>query len=131
MQYELPAAGAANEELARSADQWWLAAAARAGIALDGFDPAAALPQRIAWAQGAGLDIATVLSRYSSKLQHSTESQVQANIEFAARQRLYTPPELICVDEGETRPADAPRRTGTRQAHPAASLCHGARGFQG
>jgi site-specific DNA recombinase len=102
MVYELPAAGTANEELARRAHQWWLAAAPQAGICLDGFDPVAALPQRIAWAQAAGLDIATVLSRYSSKLQHSTESQVQENVEFAARRRLYTPPELICVDEGET-----------------------------
>jgi hypothetical protein len=95
----LPAAGAATEEVASKSHQWWIDAAAKAGIDLTGFDPAAPLLARIAWAEQASLDIATVLSRYSSKIQHSTEAQVQHNVEYAAWHRFYPPPEFVCVDE--------------------------------
>jgi site-specific DNA recombinase len=99
MSHSLPAAGAAGPELARLAHQRWVEAASRAGIDLSGFDPEAPLQDRIAWAKARDLDIATLLSRYSSKLQHSTQSQVQDCVEFAGWHRLYPPPEFICVDE--------------------------------
>jgi DNA invertase Pin-like site-specific DNA recombinase len=93
--------GGASEELARKAHGWWIEAAKKAGINLTGFDPNAPLAERIAWAIQAGLDIAVVLSRFSSKFQHSTDAQVQYNVEYGAWHGLYTPPEFICVDEAE------------------------------
>ena len=47
------------------------------------------------------MEIAAVLSRFSSKLQHSTHAQVQHTVEYAARHKMYVPPEYICVDEAE------------------------------
>ena len=47
------------------------------------------------------MEIAVVLSRFSSKLQHNTHAQVQHNVEYAARNKMYVPPEYICVDEAE------------------------------
>lgn len=94
-------AGGADDELARSAEQWWIEAAKKAGIDMTGFDPAAPLAERIAWAIQAGLDIGAILSRFSSKLQHSTAAQVQHTIEYAGCHKLYVPPEFICVDEAQ------------------------------
>lgn len=37
---------------------------------------------------------------YSTKLQHSTPAQVEKNLHFAASHKIYSPPELISVDEG-------------------------------
>jgi len=68
--------GGASDELIAMAQQWWFEAATKAGIDLTGFDPHAPLAERIAWAIQAGLEIAVVLSRFSSKLQHSTKAQV-------------------------------------------------------
>jgi DNA invertase Pin-like site-specific DNA recombinase len=93
--------GGASDELALKAHQWWLNVAKTAGIDLTGFDHNAPLAERIAWALQAGMEIAAVLSRYSSKLQHSTDAQIQYNVEYAARHRLYTPPEFLCVDEAQ------------------------------
>lgn len=93
--------GGANDQLASMAHQWWIAMAARAGIDLTGFDPRAPLAERIAWAIQAGLEIAVVLSRFSFKLQHSTEAQVQHNMEYAGGHMMYVPPEFICVDEAK------------------------------
>jgi len=73
----LPLEGAASQELGEQVHRKWLEAAAKAGIDLSGFDPAASLADRIAWARQQGLGIATILSRFSSKLQHSTQSQVE------------------------------------------------------
>jgi DNA invertase Pin-like site-specific DNA recombinase len=96
---DIPTAGAATEALARQAHQWWAEAAAKAGIDLSGFRPDAPAAERLAWASGLGLDIGAVLSRYSQKMQHSTSSQVQEDVTFAAAHHWYVPPELICVDE--------------------------------
>jgi site-specific DNA recombinase len=93
--------GGADEELARAAHQWWIETAKKARIDLTGFDPAAPLAERIAWASQAGLEIAAALSRFSSKLQHSTQAQVQHAVEYAAFHKMYTPPEYISVDEAE------------------------------
>jgi DNA invertase Pin-like site-specific DNA recombinase len=95
----LSGAGAATEALASRAHQLWTEAAGRAGLDLSGFDPAAPLADRVAWARARGLGIAAVLSRFSSKLQHSTAAQIEDCITFAAWHRLYTPPEYLCVDE--------------------------------
>ena len=91
--------GGADEELARDAHKWWIDAAQKANIDLTGFNPDAPLAERIAWAIELGLEIAAVLARYSTKLQHSTAAQVQFNVEFAATHKIYAPPEYISVDE--------------------------------
>ena len=98
---DLMSVGGANEELATTAHQWWIETAAKTGIDLAGFDPHAPLAERIAWATQAGLEIAVVLSRFSSKLQHSTRAQVQHTVEFAGHHKTYVPPEFLCVDEAE------------------------------
>ena len=95
----LPVAGAAGAELAPAVHDIWIDAAARAGINLCGFNAAASLPDRLAWAARVGLTIGTVLSRYSMKLQHSTTDQIRDCLQFAAAERTYVPPEYICVDE--------------------------------
>jgi DNA invertase Pin-like site-specific DNA recombinase len=99
MTFQLSSAGAAGNELAREAHRWWHEAAARNNVKLEGFDPDAPLSERIAWALEAGLQIATVYSRFSSKRQHSTDDQVRECIVWAAQHGIYVPPELICVDE--------------------------------
>jgi len=95
----LPAAGAADAALARQTHEWWMAAAVKAGLDLMGFQFQAPLAERIHWAKARGLEIATVLSRFSSKMQHSTQSQVQDCVEFAGSHQMYPPPEYICIDE--------------------------------
>src|SRR5262245_56237583 len=95
----LPSEGAAGEGLQRQAHLTWVEAAGKAGVDLRGFRPDAPLAERLAWARGQGLEIAAVLSRFSTKLQHSTQTQVQENVEFAAWHRMYPPPEYVCVDE--------------------------------
>ena len=117
----LPTAGAASAGIQDVAHQKWLATAARAGIDLSGFDPLATLAQRIAWARGKGLDIATVLARYSKALQHSTRAQVEDDVEFAAWNHMYPPPEFINVDEGVSG-RKLPRWTGSLQADSSAAV---------
>jgi len=102
MSTNLPAAGAATKELARKANEWWLEAATKAGIDLTGFNAAAPLEARIAWALSAGLAIALTYLRFSSKMQHSDEDQARANATFAAQNRLYLPPEFVCSDQAVT-----------------------------
>ena len=99
MTIELPLAGSAGPEVVRLVPEAWTAASARAGVALDGFDPDAPLAERLAWADRAGQTPGTILSRYSSKLQHSTADQVRECVEFAARHGIYVPPEFVCCDE--------------------------------
>lgn len=100
MTFLFSTAGAVSEDLARKAHQWWQEAAAKANANLDGFEPHASLSERIAWALKAGLLIATIYSRFSSKRQHSTEDQVRECLIWAAQHGMYVPPELISVDEG-------------------------------
>ncbi|MCX7387492.1 MAG: recombinase family protein [Planctomycetales bacterium] len=99
MIFRLCDAGAANLELVTKAHGWWHSAAIKNNVNLEGFDPDAAYGDRIAWALQAQLLVATIYSRYSSKLQHSTDDQVRECIEWAARHGIYVPPELICIDE--------------------------------
>jgi site-specific DNA recombinase len=101
MTFQLPDAGAASQELAREIHVWWQEAAENTDIDLTGFDPDAPLDQRIAWALKQGLDIGTVYSRFSSKLQHSTSDQVRTSVHHAATKRIYCPPEFVCVDEAQ------------------------------
>ena len=100
--FELPEAGSASPEIAKLAVVTWIDAAAKAGIDLTNFRPDAPLAARLAWAQGNGLEIGTTLSRFSSKLQHSTPAQVHDNVQFAANHKTYVPPEFVCVDEATT-----------------------------
>ncbi len=100
MNSNIPSMGAANEKLTRNADKWWSEMAAVHNIDLTGFDPEATLETRIAWAISEGYEIGTIYSRFSTKLQHSTDDQVRECIHWAAKNRIYVPPELISVDEG-------------------------------
>jgi site-specific DNA recombinase len=102
MMNPLPVAGSADGQLARSVHEIWAEEAVKAGIDVTGFDSGAPLAHRLEWAERRGLAIGTVLSRFSSKLQHSTDAQVRACTEFAARNSIYTPPEFVCVDEAVT-----------------------------
>ena len=92
--------GAANEELMTKAHSWWESAASIQRIDLAGFDAQAPFDTRVAWAMSNGMEIGTVYSRYSTKLQSSTDDQVRENVQWAARHNIYVPPELISVDEG-------------------------------
>jgi DNA invertase Pin-like site-specific DNA recombinase len=99
--FDLPQEGVASAALRDQAHGWWLAAARASGVDLTGFVAGATVAERVAWAVQGGLQIAAGYSRYSTKRQHSTEDQVRVLVEFAARNRMYLPPELLCVDEGK------------------------------
>ena len=101
MSFELSAAGAVDEELAREIHQWWQESAQAARIDLSGFDAESPLEARIAWALALGLVIGTIYTRYSSKRQHSTSDQVRTCVEYAAGKRIYCPPELVSIDEAQ------------------------------
>lgn len=96
----LPVAGAASPELYRLAHKVWAEAAQRANVDMAGWCDAGSLDERLAWAHARGLLIGGGLSRYSSKLQHSTTAQVEDCLKFAGQHGIYVPPEFICVDEG-------------------------------
>ncbi|HCS49996.1 recombinase family protein [Rubinisphaera sp.] len=100
MKQQIPSMGAANNELSRNAAKWWSEMAAIHNLDLENFDPNATLETRVAWAIANGCEIGTIYSRFSTKLQHSTDDQVRENIHWAAKNRIYVPPELISVDEG-------------------------------
>jgi site-specific DNA recombinase len=100
MTINLPIAGAANADLQASAHADWVRTAAQHGVDLTDFDPAAPFAERCAWARSRRLEIACMLSRYSTSMQHSTDAQVHDIVRFAANRGFYLPPELICVDEG-------------------------------
>src|SRR4051794_245640 len=82
MTTDLSPEGAAGADLRRQAHEWWLEAAAAAGLDLSDFDPEAPLEQRLAWARRLDLEIATAYARYSSKRQHSIDDQVRAVVLF-------------------------------------------------
>ena len=100
MSQELPLLGSASVELAQHVHTFWMDNAAKRGIDLTGFDPNATLSERCNFAKARKLDIAAVLSRFSTQLQQSTKTQVEECIRYAASQGFYVPPEYICVDEG-------------------------------
>jgi DNA invertase Pin-like site-specific DNA recombinase len=95
----LPVAGAATAEILGLACESWIETATNTGMDLRDLNPRDPLPNRIAWAVGQGLEIGVVLSRFSSKLQHSTAAQVRECLQFAARNRIYVPPEYVSIDE--------------------------------
>jgi hypothetical protein len=86
----LNVAGEASAEMQAVARERWITNAKAAGIDLSGFDESASLAERIRWAVSQGIEIATILARYSSKMQHSTRAQVEENVQFAALHRMYT-----------------------------------------
>src|SRR5689334_17064452 len=100
MTLDLSTEGSANGPQQRAAHAMWCDTARGAGIDTSGLNLEASLADRIAWALSCGLIIGTVLSRFSTKMQHGTESQIEDCLRFAAMTRIYVPPELLCVDEG-------------------------------
>ena len=99
MDFDLPVSGSASLEIANMVHEIWYNEAAKIGITFDGFDPLGTLAERIAWARGMGLDVGSALSRFSSKLQHSTAAQITDCVLYAAKHNIYLPPEFVCVDE--------------------------------
>ena len=99
---ELPAKGATSDDLKQKVDAMWIKEAGKNGVDLQGLSPNAPLHDRIAWAMQKGLAVATVYSRYSTKTQGSTEDQVRACVEYAARNGMYCPAELLCTDEAKS-----------------------------
>lgn len=110
LDYKLPETGAASPELQLISRQAWEETAAKSGVDVSSYDAKASLAARIAWATAQGLAIGSVLTRYSTIKQGSTADQLRVCLEFAARNRIYCPPDLLCVDEAvkgrkDTRPA--------------------------
>lgn len=99
MNQDIPEAGSADAELQALVHSVWIETAESRKLDLIGFDLHAALADRLAWAKSHGFEIGGVLSRFSSKLQHSTTAQVRDNVQYAANHRIYVPPEFVCVDE--------------------------------
>lgn len=77
--------GAASAQVLREVAGAWKAKAKETNVNIQGLDLDAPLSERIAWALAQGLKIGCVLSRYSSKLQHSTTAQAMDCAEYAAR----------------------------------------------
>ena len=100
MNRELSSVGAANEEFARMVHDEWAEAATKAGVDLTGFNTTATLAERIAWAGGIGLDVATVYARCNRRHPQPVADQVRECVAFAANNRMYVPPELVSTDEG-------------------------------
>lgn len=96
----IPIMGSASEAIIRNAHQWWADMATNQNIDMTGFNSDASLEARISWALKNSLEIGTIYSRFSTKLQHSTDDQVRENIQWASKNRIYVPPEFISVDEG-------------------------------
>lgn len=99
MHQKLSEDGAVSDELGRKAIEHWMTAAAMAGVDLDGFNPNASHDEQVEWARSKGLIIGTVYSRFSSKLQQSTEDQVRENVYWAARNNIFVPAKFISLDE--------------------------------
>jgi len=76
----------------------WSDAAEKAGIDLRHFDSAVPLAERLAWARGAGLDVAAVLARSSCRHPQSVSNQVRLLAAAAASSRTYVPPELVVAE---------------------------------
>jgi|GEM_PF-1029947 len=102
MSAPIPEEGAASPAVMKMAAEIWAEFAKQAGIDLSKFHPLAPLADRLAWALSLGLTIGCILSRYSSKMQQSTASQVSETVTYAARNGIYVPPEYICVDEAQS-----------------------------
>ncbi|WP_013630393.1 recombinase family protein [Rubinisphaera brasiliensis] len=88
----------AFEDLSRKVHAWWLDAAVGTDLDTKSFNENETYNERRNWALQAGLSIGTVYTRYSSKMQHSIEDQIRECVIWAARNRIYIPPELICAD---------------------------------
>jgi DNA invertase Pin-like site-specific DNA recombinase len=95
----LPSDGSASPEQQASASRWWTETASKCGVDLSSFDASAVLAVRLAWAAAAGLAIGTVCTRFSTKFQDSTEDQIRACVDWAAKNQIFIPPEFLCVDE--------------------------------
>ena len=100
MNSTIPSKGAVNAELAEKAVKWWMDAAMDCNVDLSGFDPKSTLEERTAWALENAFDVGGDYARYSTKMQKSTEDQVREDVQWAAKNRIYVPPEYISVDEG-------------------------------
>lgn len=98
-QHSITNLGIANEQLRNKADDWWHASAALDST-LRSRNLNGNLESRIESARHRGWQVGTVYSRFSTKLQHSTDDQVRECVQWAGRNGIYVPPELISVDEG-------------------------------
>ena len=76
MSFKLSSMGAVSEELARTVHSAWAAAAITAGMDLTGFDPASPIAERVNWARNAGLDVAAVYGRSTTRYPQPVAEQV-------------------------------------------------------
>lgn len=97
-----PEEGAAPRVLQEKVALRWQELAVQSGTDLSGFDSTVSLQRRADWARSQGLQVGGALTRFSTKLQHSTESQLMTNVDYAARNGIYVVPEYVCVDEAQT-----------------------------
>ncbi|EAQ80665.1 recombinase family protein [Blastopirellula marina] len=100
MNQDIPSEGAASVQLSRYAVKCWSEQAAIFDFDLTWFDPETPMETRVDLAISKGYEIGTIYSRFSTKLQHSTDDQVRECIQWAAKYRIYVPPEFISIDEG-------------------------------
>lgn len=99
--FDLPEKGGASAELMQKCTSLWMDNAQQNHVNLTGFDPGGPLAARVAWALSTGLIISVIYTRFSTKRQGSTEDQLRSAIEFATRNKMYCPPEFLCVDEAK------------------------------
>src|SRR6056297_2202976 len=92
--------GSAHADLQNKAAQWWSESAKVDSHSANQLGLQTPLASRIRHARRAGWEIGTIYSRFSTKLQHSTDDQVRECVQWAGRSGIYVPPELISVDEG-------------------------------
>jgi DNA invertase Pin-like site-specific DNA recombinase len=94
----VPGLGSPDPDLMKYTKTTWVDAATKAGISLVGFDPEGPFDARVAWARSAGLTIATIYARYSTDMQDSVEDQTRPCLDWATKNKMYVPPELLSVD---------------------------------
>lgn len=109
-----PEVGAASAELQHRAHTLWVDEAARHGIPVEQLSLNADLNDRVAWARRNGMEIGTIYTRFSTKMQQSTDDQLRECIVWSARNKVYVPPELICLDEAAS--GKISRRNGLQRA---------------
>ncbi|MFN3150481.1 recombinase family protein [Bremerella sp.] len=78
----------------------WREEARKQGFPTDWLDPADSFETRVCKARENGFLIGTIYTRYSTKMQSSTEDQIHSCVAYAVKEKIYCSPELVFTDEG-------------------------------
>lgn len=108
LQIACPSTDCPTPEITCRAEQAWHDAAAAAGADLSGLEAAASLKERLAWAIAHGFECGIGYWRSTSHQSRMTLDPILELIEFAARHKIYMPPEHLCIDEAIGRRASYP-----------------------